>query len=224
LGHLRRGDEAEAERRFRAAIELDDRNIEAQYNLGLLLITGERGRAALEEGLEHCRAALAINPSLAPAQVNAANALRQLGRPAEAEAEARAALVLQPGMIAARRNLAEALFEQERFAEAAVEFGAIAAALPGESEIRSPWIVSLLRAGDLAGARREAERARAEFRDPWFDFCLARVEARAGNADAALALLHAAASAPEFPDWMAKVEDFEPYRAQPGFAELLAAP
>jgi len=224
LGLMRTGDEAEAERHFRAALDLDARNIEAQYNLGLILITGERGREATEEGLAHCRAALAINPALVAAQVNAANALLQLERPVEAEAEARAALALSPGLVPARRNLAEALFRQQRFAEAAVEFGALASAFPDDSEIRSPWVVSLLRAGDLVAARREAERARLEFPDlPWFDFCLARVEARSGNPDAALALLTTAARAPEFGEWMGKVDDFEPYRSRQGYVELLPA-
>jgi len=224
LGLLQGGDSVAAERHFRAALELDPRNIEAQYNLGLLLLTEDRGREGTEEALAHCRAAIEINPGLLAARVNAANALLKLERPVEAESEARAAIAVQPDLVPAHRNLAEALFRQERFPEAAAEFGALAAAFPDDPEIRSPWVVSLIRSGDLERARREAEAARRDFpEEAWFEFCLARIDARSGDPDAALALLTRAARDSELPDWMTKVDDFERYRGRPGWAAILPA-
>ena len=74
-------------------------------------------------------------------------------------------------------------------------------------------MVSLIHAGDLKEARARAEEARRAFPQlAWFDFCLARVEARSGHSKAALDLLgRAVARDPQTRDWIGKVPDFAGY-------------
>src|SRR5207249_3356273 len=180
---------AGAEEAFTRALSMDDRNAEAHYNLGVALLASPRDDRAIEDGLRHTQAALALRPDLIEARVNASKALLLLEPPAEAEAEARAALGIDPDFAPAQLNLAESLFREARYAEAAALFKELAVLDPANPDIRSPYIVSLIHTGDLASARLEAEGARRAFPQiGWFDFCLARVEARSGHQGEALAL------------------------------------
>ena len=225
LALMAEGDPAAAVAPLRRALELNPRNPEANDNLSAALTLSVKDgppperRETLEEALRHTRDALALDPNLVQAHVNASKVLILLARSEEAEREAREALRLSPGLAPARLNLAESLFRQSRYKEAAEEFKAMAALFPSDAEIRSPYVVSLIHVGDLVEARRAAEEARRAFPDyAWFDFCLARVEARAGHKEAALALLRRALGKdPRMSDWMTKVDDFKGY---PGPSEL----
>jgi predicted Zn-dependent protease len=134
-----------------------------------------------------------------------------LKRPGEAESEARAALALVPAFTPARLNLAQSLFRQERYADALAEFRDLATLFPQDPNVRSPFIVSLLHAGRPEETRRETEAARRDFPDlAWFDFCLARVEARAGHVPEARELLRRARQRdPQTDAWIAQVHDFD---------------
>jgi tetratricopeptide (TPR) repeat protein len=215
VARLGQGDAAGAEPALREALLLYEPNAEGHYNLGLAILTtaGAEQPQRLEEGLQESRRALELSPDLVQARVNASNALLMLGRPAEAETEARAALTAAPGLKPARHILAEALFEQKRYADAAPLFRDLVAESPHDPNLRSPLVVSLIDAGRLDEARTEAEAARREFPDmAWFDFCMARVEARSGHREAALDLLgRSLARDPQTRDWMAKVSDFAGY-------------
>jgi tetratricopeptide (TPR) repeat protein len=217
LGAARLGaaDPAGALAPLRRAIELDERNAEAHYHLGVALIQAGQGRADLEAALAANQQAIALRPGLVQAHANAARILLLIGRPQEAEAAARQAIALDPEFMAAHAHLAEALFRQERYDEAARGFAGLVPLSPGDPEIRSPLIVSLIHTGDLAAARREAEAARAAFPDmAWFDFCLARVAAREGRRDEALGLLRASFSRhPGTAFWLKQVTDFDRWRA-----------
>ncbi len=133
-----------------------------------------------------------------------------LERPAEAEVEAREGLRLAPGFAPAQINLAESLFRQSRYVESAALFRQLAVAFPSDPKILSPCIVSLMHSGDLVEARRQAELARRSFPDlAWFDFCLARIEAREGHRKAARSLLRLGLDKDQtVREWMAKVEEF----------------
>jgi tetratricopeptide (TPR) repeat protein len=221
------GDAIGATERLRRAVAMDGRNDEAHYNLGVaLLVRSPQDPEALRKALEHSRMALDIDPRLVQARVNASRILRLLGRHAEAEAEAREALRLEPRLGPARLNLAEALFAQSRYKKAAEEFGALAGENPADPAIRSPYVVALIRAGDLEAARRAAEAARRDFPDlAWFDFCLARVEARSGRPREALALLRLAAGRDAATrDWIGQVDDFKDLRRDPEFRALTRTP
>jgi protein O-mannosyl-transferase len=215
VARLGQGDAAGAEPALREALRLYEPNAEGHYNLGLALLStaGADQPQRVEEGLMESRRALELSPDLVQARVNASNALLVLGRPAEAESEARVALAAAPGLRPARHILAEALFQQQRYRDAAPLFRDLAAESPHDPNLRSPLVVSLIDAGLLDQARTETEAARREFPDmAWFDFCLARVEARAGHRQAALDLLgRAVEREPQTRDWIGKVPDFDGY-------------
>lgn len=208
---LARGDAPEAIAPLRKALEMAPRNSEAEYNLGVALALTASDRAGWEEALRHTRLAIELLPDFPQARVNAARLLILLEQPAEAEVEAREALRLGPDLVPARINLAESLFRQARFAEAASAFEDLATQFPADPEILSPYIVSLIHAGDLVRARRAADAARRALPSlAWFDFCLARIEAREGHRDAARALLRQALDKdPAVREWMGKVEELK---------------
>jgi tetratricopeptide (TPR) repeat protein len=220
------GDLAGSEAASRRALDLHEQNAEAHYNLGVALLLGsadpsapdaagapgaEAAAARVADAVDHVRRAAALQPDLVQAHVNAAKGLLLLNRPAEAETEARAALALDESLVPARMNLAESLFRQERYADALGEFRVLARAFPQDPNVRSPFVVSLLHAGAPEETRREAEAARRDFPDlAWFDFCLARVEARAGHAAEARDLLRRARERePHVDEWIARVHDFD---------------
>lgn len=225
LTRLDLGDAATALKSLRRALAIDDRSPQLQAHTAAALLLIRDDREALEEALSHCRKAFQSDPQFVNPRVNAASILLRLGRPEEAEREAREAVRIAPDLNEARIALAESMFRQEKYREAAWEFGRLAAILPGRFEVRSPHVVSLIRGGDLDAARQAALAARKEFPGlAWFDFCLARVEARSGRRAEAFALLEASLAKDEKTrDWIGEVEDFDRYRSDPAFAALLAS-
>ena len=115
--------------------------------------------------------------------------------------------------------------QQSRYAEAAGVFEPLAKLNPADTNVRSNYVVSLIHAGDMDGARAAAGAARQAFPQiPWFDFCLARVEARTGHMTEALDLLQTALRKDaEARDWLDKVDEFEAYRGTPAFEAILSA-
>ena len=208
---------------LRRALEIDDRDAKTRSNLAVALMRTARGRADLEEALGHSRAAIDLDATFVNARINAAQILLRLERPAEAEKESRAALAIAPDLYPARLNLAESLFRQESYREAAEEFGRLVAVTPEDARVRSAHVASLLQAADLEAARPVTIRARRDFPNfAWFDFCLARIQARSGNGTDALALLKTAlAKDPATREWIGQVGDFDAYKKDPAFAALL---
>ena len=222
---LRHGDPAGAVAPLRQLVKLNDQYADGRFNLAVALLESSQQPDDLEEALREVRAALALAPEFPQARLAESRILRTLQRPGEAETAAREALRLVPGLLPARLELAESLFAQERFAEAAVEFGALAAASPLSAEARSPLVVALIRAGNMQEARQEAERARRDFPDAaWFDFCLARIEALAGNAERVQELLGASvARDPATVEWIGRVHEFDRLRADGALDRLVGA-
>jgi tetratricopeptide (TPR) repeat protein len=213
---LARGEAATAIPALRRALALYSGDLDARQNLAAALLAASSDAAAAEEARDLSTATVALWPEFVPARLTLAQASLRLERPREAAAEAREALRLAPGYPPARALLAEALFRQAEFPQAAREFGELAELDPSDAELRSGLIVSLLRAGDLTAARRAAERARDEFPEvAWFDFCLARVEARSGRREEALALLRAARDRDGATlEWVRRVDDFDLYAGE----------
>jgi tetratricopeptide (TPR) repeat protein len=222
---LDRGQAQQAIGPLRRALALGAGGAVAHYNLGTALAHVARDPEPLEEALAETREAIRLAPELTPARVNAADLLLRLGRAPEAEAQAREALRRTPGHRPARVNLAAALLREGRARESAAEYRALAREDPADAALRSALVVALIDSGALEEARREAVAARRDFPDrPWFDFCLARVAARAGRRAEALALLeNAAARAPALGTWVNQVHDFDALRGTPAF-DALAAP
>ncbi|MDQ8154391.1 MAG: tetratricopeptide repeat protein, partial [Gemmatimonadota bacterium] len=155
-----RGDTAEAERRFRAAVAANPRYTQAHHNLGLLLRGLGDGDGALAafaqaaalapqrvalwldyancatEFVHHDTAlaaydrALALEPQNATVMADRALALRGLMRRDEGIAACRAALRLDPRNAAAHANLALLLKEVRQWKEAEAAFHAGLAAVP----------------------------------------------------------------------------------------------
>ena len=72
---FRKGDESEAEKLYRKALEIDSRQPEAQYNLGYLML--ERGQAA--EAVPQFLGAIQADPRFADAYFNLAMAYEGTG-------------------------------------------------------------------------------------------------------------------------------------------------
>jgi tetratricopeptide (TPR) repeat protein len=217
------GEPAQAVGPLKRALVLDDRDIETYSKLSLALMLGARGASDFEESLRLNRTAVSMMVRrLSEARTKAAQLYLDLDRPAEAEAEAREALRLLPDYIPAHSTLAESLFRGNRFADAAVVFEEMNRLNPGDPAILSPYIVSLIHAGDLREARSRTEEARRLLPHlAWFDFCLARIEAREGRRPETLELLtRCAAREPATGEWLRKVDDFEAYRGDPVFERL----
>ncbi len=220
-----RGEPGAAIAPLRRALSITERNAEAHYNLGVALLIMGQDRPAREEALSHLRRAAGMIPDLPPARVNAAKALLLLDRPAEAEAEAREALRLAPGFPPALVNLAEALYRQSRYVEAADAYSELAGLKPDDVDARSNYVVALIHSGQLDRARAAAEAARQAFPGlAWFDFCLARVEAKAGRKGEAMVLLETAFSKdPMTGEWLKKVGEFDAYRGTREFESILSS-
>lgn len=111
---IRKGETDAAEASLRHALELDSRRTEAHEHLGTLCLDSGR----FPEALEHFDAALAAKPGDVSLLLNAANALRQLGRLEAAQARAENAVSLAENRADAHRVLGVILRERHSLAEA----------------------------------------------------------------------------------------------------------
>ncbi|HEV8200628.1 MAG TPA: hypothetical protein VGS03_11465 [Candidatus Polarisedimenticolia bacterium] len=225
---LDEGDAVGAEEDLRRSLTLDDRNAKAHYNLAVVILQTtpppelggtEADAARLREGLEHSRRAAEIDPLMTEAHINAARLLMLLDRPAEAETEAHLALeatkVSAPAAeTMARRALAESIFKQHRYADALTLYAELLPATPADPNLRAQYLDALFEAGDPSSARREGEKARADFPDlAWFILYSARVEARDGHADQARDLLRAARTRdPKVDEWIERYPELRESR------------
>lgn len=97
------GRQADAERSYRRAIELDPADAAAQFNLGNVLLTLGRPAAAAERFAQ----AAALDPGMAIAWFNLAHARDEEGRAAEAAEALRSAIAADPAYADAYFNLAD---------------------------------------------------------------------------------------------------------------------
>jgi Flp pilus assembly protein TadD len=86
------GDEVGAEELYRKALEMDERQPEAHYNLGYVML--ERGFAS--RAVTHFEAAIKADPRFADAHFNLAMAYEALGDKARARVDWKMYLELEP--------------------------------------------------------------------------------------------------------------------------------
>ena len=108
------GQEAQAMRLYKQAIEVDPMYDEAYFGLGVLL--ARRGRPG--DALEAYRQAIRLHPRNASVRSNLGNTLVKLGRFDEAVAEYEEALRIAPRHVNARYNLGSTWLHIGRFADA----------------------------------------------------------------------------------------------------------
>lgn len=118
---------------YRQAAEADPENSAAQARLAELLVTlRPSGAASLDEGLNHAREAVRLDPQSAEARRQLSRTLREKGDLVEAEREARAAVRLAPDLASAHATLAVVLARRGQTAEALAEARATARLAPDE--------------------------------------------------------------------------------------------
>lgn len=125
----RAGKYADAERHYRALLEIGYNLDEAHYNYGVLL--GLQKRWAESE--QAFARAVAVNPLHAQARNNLGQMLEGRGDVAAALEQYRAAVAADPGLRVARYNLGRMHLAQKRPAEAAAEFERLREPVDAES-------------------------------------------------------------------------------------------
>jgi tetratricopeptide (TPR) repeat protein len=138
---------------LRHRLETDPNNFEANFNLGVVMLS----RLNAQEAVGMLRAAVRATPSRTDARNMLGVALQTTGRSTEAIEQFRAALRAQPDYTSARFNLANALTKAGQLTEAIADYRQVVDALPGDSLPRLRLAEALLQNG-------ERDAAVAEFR------------------------------------------------------------
>ncbi|MEO1512205.1 MAG: tetratricopeptide repeat protein, partial [Planctomycetota bacterium] len=150
-----RGDYTSAERRYREATELEPRNFEAQYYLGLCLQLLDRAAEAVRVYLT----ALALRPDDFDANLNLATAYIQLDEPAQARPYAERAVRIRPDDGPARVNLGAVYADLEEHGSAVVEYRQAAELMELSPELLLNLAESLGRTGRYAEMSATLEQA-----------------------------------------------------------------
>ena len=157
---------------------------EGLVNLGTLYAA--QGRS--EDAVTTLDAALALDPTYAPAAVNLADVHRALGREAPAETVLRAALTRTPDAAAVHHALGLSLVRQHRTDEALRALGRAAALAPDDPRFAYVYAVAQHDTGDRTGAIEALEAALARHPyEPALLSVLVTYEEEAGAASKALA-------------------------------------
>lgn len=117
---------------LRHRLEKDPHGFEAQFNLGVVMLS----RFKLSEGVKMLRAAVAADPKRAEGHNALGVGLGHLGLAPEAQREFELALQLRPDYPSARFNLAEALQKSGHVDQAIENFRQVMAAYPGDDTAR----------------------------------------------------------------------------------------
>ena len=160
---------------------------------------GANGSRGLESAVAGFRAVLLAQPDYAPALCGLGEALRKLGRIAEAEAVLRTAIERHPTKPDLRRALAETLADWGRLDEALEEAEMAADLARGDPVVLT--LIGLLRErrGETALARAALEAACAGVPDAAALTELGRMRRQAGDPSGALAVLDRAVVAARHP-------------------------
>jgi protein O-mannosyl-transferase len=127
-----RGEYAEAEVHFRAALAIDDEQTGAHNNLGWSLAR----RGLIDEAIVHYKRSLEIDPKNAAAHNNYALALVSKNRTDEAIEHLKIALGLEENYAAARNNLGMIYAEHQQYEEAAKQYRAAMEISPTDTVAR----------------------------------------------------------------------------------------
>ena len=151
----RAGRAQECVARLDAALRLNPRHPEANFNQGV----GYAKLGRFAEALACYDRAIEARPAFADAHFNRGVALVTLGRPGDALASYERAVALAPADAQARHNLGTTLVELQRFEEALVAFEQAVAIDPRYARAFGSRGVALWRLGRLAEALESCERA-----------------------------------------------------------------
>ncbi len=212
---------ADAAQAYRRAIELDPDNANAHQWLGELLCYERR----FDESLAELDLAIQLDPLVPASHKERGRTLYYAGRFADAVAAADRSLALDPTQPFARYSRGYALVQLGRYAEGRAD-------ILGEPMLALPGLEGLLLTQDLWIADRRGDRAEVARLGPEvartnlgevFPFTAAFAAAIAGDRDLVFAHLARAVAAhdPWTPHILINAE-FDPYRADPRFAALVA--
>ena len=172
----RRGEMAEAEATFRAAVSLDGNNVSARHLLGALL--SQAGKAA--EACEVLGEVVEREPRLVEARFSLALALQAAGNTPAAETRYREVLQLAPDFAPARSNLAGLLFAAGEFDAAISDYRA---ALEANSAPPELWYnlgnayIEQQRTAEAVAAYDQALTREPDYADAHFNRALALLRA-----------------------------------------------
>jgi len=175
---MKAGNWAEASACFEAALGLKPDEPYVLNNLGNALLQLRR----VPEAITQFEAAARAKPDFGEPRFNLANTLAQAGRTAEALTQYDAYLRIRPDDVEARSNYAATLQMSRRFDDAVVQMEFAIKLRPADAELQNNLGTALAQAGrpadalrhfeeavrlkpDFAGARANAERARAALRN-----------------------------------------------------------
>ncbi len=179
---LGRGNLAEAERSFTAALKLQPRYASAHYNLGIVLLRADR----IEDAVGHFLTAISLEENFVDARVNAGNAFLKLGRAADAVQQYEAALRTQPDSSDLHFDLGLALDQLGRFDAAIGQYQEALRLQPGFPAAQAALGSALLKSGRVDAAVQQlqaAVRLDPQRLQGYLD--LAEAEARQGDTVAA---------------------------------------
>ncbi len=162
---------------------------------------GHHQAGRLDEAIAHYRQMIALEPALAGAHHNLANALFGQGKLKDAEASYRRALALQPSLANAHNNLGIVLFEQNKVAEAVTCYRQALSLAPDYAEALNNLGAALCRQGALEqgdAAIRRALALKPDFAGAYDN--LGTVLWEQGRLDEALAAILRALSIAETPN------------------------
>ena len=145
----------EAEASFRLAIDIDPAMVEAQSNLGVVLLRTER----CDEARDHLEAMVLREPESEELWSNLGVARSRCGDPEEARAAFERALAIDPTMVSARIDLVRALMEGEEWGRARAHLLRLDAALRGAGNADEHTRAEAM--GYLAFAEAQLGRPRA---------------------------------------------------------------
>lgn len=136
---------------FERALELNPRSWAAHSSLAKI----EQARGNFAAAEEHCRAAIAANPTFVPARINYGALLQATGRLDEAIEQFQAATEADPLNFNARQSLGAALLAAGRVDEAIGQLRQALELAPGLWQARFNLAAALMMKGDFAGAEEQ---------------------------------------------------------------------
>jgi Tfp pilus assembly protein PilF len=220
LAAVRLGDPAEAERQYLASLALEPHQHRVHALLGQLAI--DRDDLAAAE--RHFTAALELTPTFAEAMAYLGYVHVARGDTSGAEAWWHRGQTADPAFPLFFRQIADEYFTREDFARALTFYDRTLAAVPQHFGALVQASNCARELGDVPGAKRYLERARAARPDSWIPpYNLACVLATSGDTTGAVDMLDAAlATGFQQPDLLQANEDLVALHDLPAWPRLLA--
>ena len=144
--HLQAGRLAEAAAGYGEVLRIEPRNLQALYQLGVVLLSNGQ----VEQAARLFAEAVQVDPRQSASHANLGECLRQLGRPAEAEQSLRRAIELEPNWTQLYSALGICLQSLGRYGEAAEALRRVVQAEPRSADALFDLGSALQMQGDLS--------------------------------------------------------------------------